>query len=211
MTGSWLSFPEIGGELVERGRPAVGVRLAEGRGWENLLVEARLRAVAPRDEAHGDQRRGRQRAVGAHPGMGEGQPLGLADFAIDADFGLDGAGLVGLDAHAPGAALAQVERAGEHGEAARRPPVLHVLGLDEGPEDFWPRRVEMAPEREVADRQPRVIGVCVHASFLSPDTPGAYQAADPKSGGSSTTIPAPRAAARPPTHTAGGGRPGRGG
>src|SRR4029453_1813419 len=213
MTGSWLSFPEIGGELVERRRPAVGVRLAGGRGDEILLVKAHLGAVTPRDEAHGDQRGRCQRAVGAHPGVGEGEPLGLADLAIDADLGLDGAGLVRPDAHAPGAALAQVERAGQHREAARRPPVLHVLGLDEGAEDRQSWCVEAARQREVADRLQRVICVCGHASFLSPGRPGAYQAADPKSGGSPTPIPAPRAAAPPPGGTAGGGGagPARGG
>src|SRR4029453_11666109 len=211
MTGSWLSFPEIGGELVERRRPAVGVRLGGGRGDEILLVKAHLGAVTPRDEAHGDQRGRCQRAVGAHPGVGEGEPPGLADIAIDADLGLDGAGLVRPDAHAPGAALAQVEGAGQDREAARRPPVLHVLGLDEGAEDRQSWCVEAARQREVADRLQRVICVCGHASFLSPGRPGAYQAADPKSGGSPTPIPAPRAAAPPRggTGRAGGSGPAR--
>ena len=150
-----------------------------------------------------------RRAVGAHPGVGEGQALGRADLAIDADLGLHRAAVVGPDGHAPGAALAQVELAGQHGEAARHPPVPHAVGFDESAEHQLARRVQNALQREVADLgPPRVTCLCGHGSFPfagapgrppgpAPGRPPAGRAAAPRTAGRPTPIPRPRAAAPP--------------
>ncbi len=81
---------------------------------------------------------------------GEHQALGLANLTVGTDLGLYGAGLLALDTHAPGTALAQVENAGEHAEALRCPPEFHALRFDEGAEDQCAGRPQGAVQGELA-------------------------------------------------------------
>src|SRR5262245_18028023 len=204
----------VADKLVERDAPTLLVRQAGRRCREVLLMEAHFGLVVALAELDGDQRGGSERAIGAHPGMREGEPLGFTNLAIDADLGLHRAGVVVADGHAPRPALAQVELARHHGEAAWHPPMTHPIGLDEGSEYELARRAQRARQGERTGGGKRLTWLCDHDPFPfapapSADRPRAGRGVRPRIADSSSPSPKPRAAVRPAADRAGAGRRGR--